>query len=218
MKKFLAILVAVMMVLSLVSAMADDATGAYTVYNGTGEAVTELYLYPVGSEDKGENLAAFHGASMNLTYTGAADTQLVLEFVTESGYTGHFDTLAIEEAPITLLSADAMTGATMISFTVPINTGVYTIYNGTGENLAEMYLYPAGTEDKGKNLAEEFEDGKEFSYTAPQNVVLTLEFVTESGYTGSFDTLNIEVAPITLLSADAMTGATMISFTAPEAK
>lgn len=218
MKKFLAVLVAMMMVLSLASVVAEDATGAYTVYNSTGETVTELYLYPVGSEDKGENLAAFHGASIDLTYTAPADTHLVLEFVTESGYVGHFDNLAIEEAPITLLSADAMTGPTMISFTVPVNTGVYTIYNGTGENLAELYLYPVGTEDKGKNLAEGFEDGAEFSYTAPQNVKLMLEFVTESGYAGYFDKLSIEVAPITLLSADAMTGATMISFTAPEAK
>ena len=29
----------------------------YTVYNTTGSTVSELYLYVVGSEDKGENLA-----------------------------------------------------------------------------------------------------------------------------------------------------------------
>ena len=46
----------------------------------------------------------------------------------------------------------------------------------------------------------------------------TLCFKTESGYEGSFATLHIEVAPIYLLSADGMTGATQISFRAPAAE
>ncbi len=41
---------------------------------------------------------------------------------------------------------------------------------------------------------------------------LTFAFTTESGYEGSFATLSVETAPITMLSADAMTGATQISF------
>jgi hypothetical protein len=44
---------------------------------------------------------------------------------------------------------------------------------------------------------------------------LTLDFVIESGYAGTFATLSIEVAPIILLAHDAMTGATQISFFAP---
>ena len=48
-----------------------------------------------------------------------ADTSLTLTFTTESGYTASFTTLGLEEAPITLLSADAMTGATPISFSIP---------------------------------------------------------------------------------------------------
>ena len=47
---------------------------------------------------------------------------------------------------------------------------------------------------------------------------MTLCFKTESGYEGSFATLHIEVAPIYLLSADGMTGATQISFRAPAAE
>ena len=47
---------------------------------------------------------------------------------------------------------------------------------------------------------------------------LTFAFTTESGYEGSFATLSIETAPITMLSADAMTGATQISFFAPAAE
>ncbi len=50
----------------------------------------------------------------------------------------------------------------------------------------------------------------------PGKHVYTLEFTTESGYTGSFDTLHFEVAPISLLAEDALTGATQISFSAPK--
>ena len=92
------------------STEAEDAVGKYTVYNQTGEKVTDLYVYEVGSEDKGENLA---GDGLD------ADATLVLEFKTESGYEASFETLHIEEAPISLLSVDAMTGATPISFAAP---------------------------------------------------------------------------------------------------
>ena len=47
---------------------------------------------------------------------------------------------------------------------------------------------------------------------------LTFAFTTESGYEGSFATLSVETSPITMLSADAMTGATQISFFAPAAE
>ena len=95
-----------------------------TVYNTTGENVTELYLYVAGSEDKGENLAAdglADGDSVVLTLPEAADksAEYVLEFTTEGGDTQSFDTLSYEVAPISLLSVDAAAGATPISFTAP---------------------------------------------------------------------------------------------------
>ena len=40
------------------SSEAEVEPAEYTVYNTTGENVTDLYLYVAGSEDKGENLAA----------------------------------------------------------------------------------------------------------------------------------------------------------------
>ena len=62
----------------------------------------------------------------------------------------------------------------------------------------------------------------DITYSMPADAeghgALTLKFVTESGYEGSFATLHIEVAPIYLLSADGMTGATQISFRAPAAE
>ncbi len=108
-----------------------------------------------------------------------------------------------------------MTGATPITFFKPKATGVYSIYNRTGENLKGLYIYNTGAEDKGANLAENFVDGAAVSYTDFEDAVLTVEFVTESDYTNAFTTLHIEEAPITLLAADAMTGATPITFFAP---
>ena len=106
------------------SSEAEVESAEYTVYNTTGENVTDLYLYVAGSEDKGENLAAdglADGDSVVLTLPEDADksAEYVLEFTTESGATQSFDTLSYEVAPISLLSVDAAAGATPISFTAP---------------------------------------------------------------------------------------------------
>ena len=97
----------------------------------------------------------------------------------------------------------------------------YTVYNTTGSTVSELYLYVAGSEDKGENLAGEgLADGENVVLTLPedadQSAKYVLEFTTEDGTTQSFDILSYEVAPISLLSADAAAGATPISFTAPE--
>lgn len=98
----------------------------YTVYNTTGAAVTELYLYNAGSEDKGENLAGeglADGDSIVITRDAteaeAAETTYVLEFTAEGMDAQKFETLHFEEAPISLLSVDAASGATPIAFSAP---------------------------------------------------------------------------------------------------
>ena len=99
--------------------------GEYTIYNTTGSPVIELYLYPTGGSEKGTNHAAEpfgDGNRIVLNYdAGAAakETELTLEFKTESGYSAAFTTLHIETAPIYLLAVDALTGATPISFRSP---------------------------------------------------------------------------------------------------
>ena len=99
----------------------------------------------------------------------------------------------------------------------------YTVYNTTGENVTELYLYVAGSEDKGENLAGEgLADGENIVITRDveadkqADVVYVLEFTTEDGNTQSFDTLHYEVAPISLKSVDAAAGATAIAFEAPQ--
>lgn len=106
---------------------AKAATGTYTFYNKTGETVTELYLIDNLTGEKGVNYAV-NGFAADAAWTvtrtvsaeeAAAGYSMTVAFKTESGYEAQYPTLHIETAPITLLAADAMTGATPISFFAP---------------------------------------------------------------------------------------------------
>ena len=111
------------------SSEAEAATAEYTVYNTTGENVTELYLYDAGSDEKGDNLAGENGLAdgENVVITRdedadkQADMTYVLEFTTEDGQTQSFETLHYETTPISLKSVDAAAGATPIAFEAPQN-------------------------------------------------------------------------------------------------
>ena len=109
----------------------------------------------------------------------------------------------------------------------PVKTGVYTIFNKTGELVTEVKLTDNVTGETNDFFAEE-----DFNFSSDGIVVLyfdvpeaeadqhtlTLSYKTESGREEAFTTLKIEEATIELLAADAMTGATPIAFTIPEAK
>ena len=101
-------------------------SGKYVVVNTTGEAITELYIYKTGSEEKGKNYAEgglADGESVTIEVQvdeaeaeGYAQT---LEFVNESGQVENgFQTLHLEEATLNLLAegADAYTAATQFQF------------------------------------------------------------------------------------------------------
>ena len=99
----------------------------------------------------------------------------------------------------------------------------YTVYNTTGSNVTELYLYEAGSEDKGENLAGEgLADGESVVITRDEDadkqkdINYVLEFTTEDGTTQSFETLHYETTPVSLLSVDAAAGATPIAFSAPQ--
>ena len=102
-------------------------------------------------------------------------------------------------------------------------TGTYTFYNKTGETVTELYLIDNLTGEKGVNYAVNgfaADDKMVITRTVSAEekaagYSMTIAFKTEGGYEGQFATLHIEVAPITLLAPDAMTGATPISFFAP---
>ena len=110
------------------SEAAEPTTAEYTVYNTTGSTVTDLYLYEVGAEDKGDNLAGeglADGDSVVITRDVEADKQAdvtyVLEFTTEDGQTQTFETLHYETTSLSLKSVDAAAGATPIAFAAPEN-------------------------------------------------------------------------------------------------
>lgn len=99
----------------------------------------------------------------------------------------------------------------------------YTVYNTTGSNVTELYLYEAGSEDKGENLAGDgLADGESVVITRDEDadkqkdINYVLEFTTEDGNTQSFETLHYETTPVSLLSVDAAAGATPIAFSAPQ--
>ena len=99
----------------------------------------------------------------------------------------------------------------------------YTVYNTTSSNVTELYLYEAGSEDKGENLAGDgLADGESVVITRDEDadkqkdINYVLEFTTEDGSTQSFETLHYETTPVSLLSVDAAAGATPIAFSAPQ--
>ena len=217
---------------------ADDVEiGTYTIYNKTGETVVEVKItdnvtgienvFP--AEGEGGSLLNDNMITMivDVPTDGTGSHGLTLSFKTESGREESFPTLHVEEVAIDLLAADAMTGATPIAFREAekneTTTGEYTFYNKTGETVLFLNLI----ENVENGLAQwiNFDPGfapdtqKEFDFSVPaerKDTTLTLQFVTESGKIGIFNTLKIEKAPITLLEVDAFSGATPISFTAPQ--
>ena len=121
-------------------------------------------------------------------------------------------------------SSEAASSEAASSEAAEPTTAEYTVYNTTGENVTELYLYEAGSEDKGDNLAGEngLADGENVVITRDEDadkqadMTYVLEFTTEDGQTQSFETLHYETTPISLKSVDAAAGATPIAFAAPE--
>ena len=133
---------------------------------------------------------------------------------------GAASTAASSTASSAAASSEAASSE-VVSSEAEATSAEYTVYNTTGSKVTELYLYDAGSEDKGENLAADgLADGDSVVLTLPEDAdksaEYVLEFTTESGDTQSFDTLSYEVAPISLLSVDAAAGATPIAFTAPE--
>ena len=119
------------------------------------------------------------------------------------------------------VASSAAASSEAASSEAAVEPAEYTVYNTTGTNVAELYLYAVGSEDKGENLAGEgLADGENVVLTLPEDADTSakyvLEFTTDDGATQSFETLGYEVTPISLLSVDAAAGATPIAFAAPE--
>ena len=104
-----------------------------------------------------------------------------------------------------------------------IQKAEYTVYNTTGASVKELYMYNADSGEKGDNLAadglakgESVVITREATAEEAEAAVYVLEFTAEDMDTQKFETLHFEVAPISLQSVDAASGATPIAFAAPE--
>ena len=84
--------------------------------NATGEVIATGWTETdrIDGIAAGESLLTWVNCNADVT----KDLEMTLKFVTEGGYAGEFATLHFENVTINLLSADAMTGATQIAFTM----------------------------------------------------------------------------------------------------
>ena len=246
MKKFMAlILAATMLLCGVLAANAEEPVdeaavqiGVYYVENQTGDIVNFL---SITDNVTGESMSMTYPAEEGIENGGSAvmsfaidanedgHHRLTFTFKTVGGYEASFNTLSIEEVGITLLAADALTGATPIAFTEPAKsqTGTYTIRNTTGSTVTELTLTDNVTGATVSYIPENgLQDGEsiDVSFGIPEsedgNHRLTLHFTiqdSEDHFTGlSFDTLSIEEVTIELLSVDAASGATPIRFVVGE--
>ena len=96
----------------------------------------------------------------------------------------------------------------------------FTFYNSTGEEVTQIRLTRNDTGDVAVDYTDGLPDGASTEITVDKDssvtggTTFTLSFTTESGYTAEFKTLRFEVAPVTLISEDAKSGATPIQFAA----
>ena len=233
MKKTAALILAFSLMLSCACAFAEGSeTCTYTIFNETGEKVVGLYVTDNSTGEKSENYVGEDGLAkggiIEINGTNKEGYEITLSFVTESGYEAAFESLHFETVPLTLFSQqkvadniaaagpDAKSGATPLSFFAPVCT--YTVHNVTGETVTELYVTDNATGEKSENYAGEgLADGASVAIngTNKPGYAVTLSFKTESGYEAAFTTLHFENVPISLLSADALTGSTPISFKAP---
>lgn len=142
--------------------------------------------------------------------TAAATTAAATETATEAA-TEAASEAATEAAEETTAAVEAESGEA--------TSAVYTVKNTTGSKVTDLYLYEAGSKEKGENLAGEgLADGETVTITRDEDadkqkeIKYTLEFTTEDGTTQHFDTLSYETVGIDLKSADAASGATPIAF------
>lgn len=106
---------------------ANNQTGYYTVYNQTGETVTELAITVNATGETTVVATDIPAGDVKvIVFTIPGDIEghgaLTFAYTTESGRSEAFPKLSIETAPIQLLSQegiDAMSNATVIKFAVP---------------------------------------------------------------------------------------------------
>ena len=135
MKKVFAMILALSMMLGCACEFAEEETCTYTIFNETGEKITELYVTDNATGEKSFNYAGEEGLKnggiIGIPGENKEGYEVTLSFKTESGYENAFKTLHFEDVPISLLAkqtvedniaaagTDATSGATPITFKAP---------------------------------------------------------------------------------------------------
>lgn len=227
MKKIFALILAAAMLLGCVVLAEEEAapqTGKYVLENNTGDDIVFVSIADnEGGEPKSFEYAEgefVNGEAKLFTFDIPAgesgDHRLSLTFRTKGGFEKTFATLSIEEVLISLNSeADVVSGATPFGFSYnPYpQVGHYTLQNNTGETVTKITVSDNNSDLKLEiacSLGEKEIRDLYFCIPADANGdhALTLSYTTESGEERSFATLSIEEAMISLLSVDAISGAT----------
>ena len=236
MKKTIALLLSLIMLLSCIAAFGDeveeepeDKSATYQLRNATGEPLVALAVTDnvTGAIDDllpdGETLPEDEYV-ITMEFIAPDDDQLqnryTLSFETESGYKAEYDKLNFENVLIDLLPSpgtDAVSGSTPVRFSQEmLQTGNYRIINSTGKTLTKIIITENAT---GESLVFEpmAEPGMEayvvFTIDAGNKAdhALTIDFSFDDGTKCSFGTLSIEDASLTR-TEDSITGATPFVF------
>ena len=135
MKKILALVLAAMLLSGVCALAEENNLCTYTIFNMTGEKITELYVTDNATGEKSFNYAGEEGLKnggiIGIPGENKEGYEVTLSFKTESGYENAFKTLHFEDVPISLLAkqtvedniaaagTDATSGATPITFKAP---------------------------------------------------------------------------------------------------
>ena len=197
--------------------------GQYNFHNATDLVVTKITLINNADVDnvlaiepegglQPDDVSGEVGVFLKEGDDGKAGFTLMIEFA--DGQISIFDSLHYEKVMIEILTpVDANSGATPIAFVAERQMGYYWIVNATGGVVKDLTISHNGNGEKTK-MESELPDGGEigigFTIAADEDPehCLTLSFTREDGTEQKFETLSIERVTITLLSPDAVTGAT----------
>ena len=228
MKKILALVLALALALGCAAAFAEETEtrtpdGQYLFHNASDLVVTKITLINNADVDnvltiepegglQPDDVSGEVGVYLQEGDDGKAGFTLMIEFA--DGQISIFDSLHYEKVMIEILPpVDANSGATPIAFVAERQLGYYWIVNATGGVVKDLTIANNKTGDQSKmdsELPADAEIGIGFTIAADEDPehCLTLSFTLEDGTVQKFDTLSIERVTITLLSPDAVTGAT----------
>ena len=232
MKKILALVLALALALCCAAAFAEEETetrtpdGQYVFHNQSNLVVTQISLIDNDHPERVATISMEGGLQPDQSTgelglflmegeDGKAGLALQIEF--ENGEMSIYPTVHYEKVLIEILPpVDANSGATPIAFVAYPQFGNYVIKNATGGDVTDLTIsHNNGSASSVTALLpadDEFTIGFSIPADADKEHCLTLSYKLADGTVQKYENLSIEDVTITLLAADAITGATPIAF------